>query len=127
MNYMLGCVVLGCLTFSSGCVGADEPETANPSDTETSVAESSLTRSGTGATANAISGCTFSYDLSRGLVAATCMESAVRDWDVQVQCERPTGMIVRVKGSIVHGPGTGTSLAQCPVHTEVGQQTIVEL
>ena len=121
MKYLLPCsVVLGLLSLGSGCVLSGEPEDTKPSEAEPSAVDFALSP-------HALTSCTFGRDLSRRLVSATCTETTATNWDLQVQCERPNGSIVLIKGSIVFGPGSGTSIAQCPVGTEVGSESLIEL
>jgi hypothetical protein len=75
----------------------------------------------------ALTNCTFGIDRSCNFVSATCTETTATSWDVQVECDRPNGKVVIIKGSIEFGPGTATSVAMCPVGTEIGQDTVVEL
>jgi hypothetical protein len=120
MKYMLRCgVVLGLLSFGGGCALSSEQDKS--ADTETSTTDSALSAP------RALTNCTGGSNLSRRFVSATCTETTATNWDLQVECERPSGDIVLIKGSIVFGPGTGTSVAQCPVGTEVGSESIVEL
>lgn len=74
----------------------------------------------------ALTNCTFGFDRSRQFVSATCTETTETDWDVQLECARPNGSLVLVKGSIEFGPGTATSVAMCPTGTELDSLTVFE-
>ena len=72
--------------------------------------------------------CKASWDVSRNLAGMRCYNPVDSVWDLQVQCDRFSGTgFVLVKGTRVYGAGWGTSIAQCPVGTEIGDETVVDL
>ena len=85
----------------------------------------------TAAPANAavdVSSCKASWDVSRNLAGMTCYNPVASVWDLQVECDKLSGTgFVLVKGTRVYNQGWGTSIAQCPVGTEIGYETVVDL
>lgn len=69
--------------------------------------------------------CVYGYDLSNNWVTATCDDDNSSYWYLRALCSRFSGLPpVFVNGSIVYGPGRGTSHVQCPADTELGPTTI---
>jgi hypothetical protein len=73
-----------------------------------------------------VSNCTISTDLSVNRVAFTCTENQALEWYLQLVCQRADKNL-NYNGSPVYGPGTGTSIAQCPVNQEIVGTSVVEL
>ncbi|MFC4529289.1 hypothetical protein [Sphaerisporangium dianthi] len=71
--------------------------------------------------------CTYSFNLSIPQVAATCIDPTPTRWYLRARCDTFRGTFVYVNGTLVYGPGTGTSLARCPSRTELGDYTLVNL
>ncbi|GGK62933.1 hypothetical protein Sme01_05040 [Sphaerisporangium melleum] len=71
--------------------------------------------------------CVYGYNLSIPQISATCTNPTPTGWYLRVECETPRGTIVRVNGTLVYGPGRGTSLARCPSNTELGQSFLINV
>ncbi|MEU8271026.1 hypothetical protein AB0B89_28185 [Sphaerisporangium sp. NPDC049002] len=72
--------------------------------------------------------CTYGYNLSVNQITATCTTYTATPWYMRVMCETPRDTFVYVNGTIVwNSPGRGTSLARCPVNTEIHDWTFVNV
>ena len=74
-----------------------------------------------------VSNCTISTNLSMNRVAFTCFENQTRNWYLRLVCERANGRDLNFNGTLVYGPGTATSIAQCPIYLEIVDAYTVEL
>lgn len=71
--------------------------------------------------------CTWGYNLSINQVSATCYNPTATNWYLRLGCDRFDGRHLNVNGTLVYGPGTGTSIARCPANTEIVSETIINL
>lgn len=74
-----------------------------------------------------VTNCTISTNLSINRVAFTCSENQTRNWYLRLVCERANGNQLNFNGTLVYGPGRGTSIAQCPIYLEIVNDYVVEL
>ena len=75
----------------------------------------------------AVSNCTISANASANRIAFTCSENQPRNWYLRLVCERANGNDLNFNGTLVYGPGVGTSIAQCPLYLEIVNDYTVEL
>jgi hypothetical protein len=76
----------------------------------------------------AILSCEFSSNNQLNQVSATCNESTATQWFLQLTCSPFDGSHDRTaKGTLETGPGFATSIARCPINTEITDSKIVEL
>src|SRR5689334_8879696 len=61
------------------------------------------------------SSCSYSYGFTR--VAATCYDTDSTPWYLRIECADTRGRDHQINGTVSYG--SGTSLAQCPVATQV--------
>jgi hypothetical protein len=80
-----------------------------------------------GSASATVSGCSISTNLSVNRVAFTCYENQTRNWYLRLVCENARGRDFNYNGTLVYGPGEGTSIAQCPVTLEIVDDYTVEL
>lgn len=72
--------------------------------------------------------CTWGRDLSQERIVATCYASPnPNGWYLRESCEWHSGKITYVNGTISWADGWGTSQAQCPLWTELGESEFVNL
>jgi hypothetical protein len=70
--------------------------------------------------------CVYGYNMSNNWETATCTDDNSSYWYLRIECDRFIDLPpIFVNGSIVYGPGRGTSHVQCPHNTELGPTTIV--
>lgn len=68
--------------------------------------------------AAAVSGCVYGSNLSQNQMSATCRTTLTERWYLRLTCERlANGVQFYASGTLVYGPGTGTSIARCPLNT----------
>lgn len=78
--------------------------------------------------AAAVTSCVYGSDLSVNRISATCSTTLAERWYLRLTCERFDGNhTLYANGSLVYGPGRGTSIAQCPRNTEITNTTIAYL
>ena len=78
--------------------------------------------------AAAVTNCVYGWNLSQNQMSATCSTTLPEGWYLRLTCERHNQSQFTVNGSIVYGPGRGTSIARCPLNTtEIAGSTIAYL
>ncbi|WP_433076798.1 hypothetical protein ACQP1P_32860 [Dactylosporangium sp. CA-052675] len=78
--------------------------------------------------AAAVTGCVYGSNLSLNQMSATCTTTLAERWYLRLTCERlGTGHDIYANGSLVYGPGRDTSIARCPLNTEIVGTTIAYL
>jgi hypothetical protein len=78
--------------------------------------------------AAAVTQCVYGYNLSQNQVSATCSTTLAERWYLRLTCERfGGGHPIFAGGSLVYGPGRGTSIARCPHNTEITDTAIAYL
>jgi hypothetical protein len=73
-----------------------------------------------------VSNCTTGSDLSLNRISFTCTEDQPVGWYLELLCAGPTHDVIH-KGTLVYGPGTGTSMATCPLNEDIDGASTVEL
>jgi hypothetical protein len=78
--------------------------------------------------AAAVTGCVYGANLSQNQMSATCSTTLADRWYLRLTCERfGDGRQTFARGSLVYGPGRGTSIARCPYNTEIVDTAIAYL
>jgi hypothetical protein len=78
--------------------------------------------------AAAVTDCVYGYNLSLNQISATCTTTLTERWYLRLTCELlGSHRQTFANGSLVFGPGRGTSTARCPFNTEIAGTAIAYL